>query len=75
MDARDNGAAVLLVSAELEEVMSLSDRIAVIYEGKIMGTIDAAEATEEGLGLWMAGITTAQPTKEAEGEFACQESM
>jgi ABC-type uncharacterized transport system ATPase subunit len=57
VDARDKGAAVLLVSAELEEVMSLSDRIAVVYEGEIVGTIDAAQATEEGLGLWMAGIT------------------
>jgi ABC-type uncharacterized transport system ATPase subunit len=57
VNARDRGAAVLLVSAELEEVMSLSDRIAVIYEGKIVGTIDAANATEEGLGLWMAGVT------------------
>ena len=57
VDARDNGTAVLLVSAELEEVMSLSDRIAVIFEGKIVGTIDAEKATEEGLGLWMAGIT------------------
>jgi len=57
VDARDRGAAVLLVSAELEEVMSLSDRIAVLYEGQVVGTIDAAHATEQGLGLWMAGIT------------------
>lgn len=55
--ARDRGAAVLLVSAELEEVMSLSDRIAVVYEGNIVGTIDADKATEEQMGLWMAGIT------------------
>ena len=48
---------MLLVSAELEEVMSLSDRIAVLYEGKIVGEIDANLATEEKLGLWMAGIT------------------
>jgi simple sugar transport system ATP-binding protein len=70
LDARDRGAAVLLVSAELEEVMSLSDRIAVIYEGKIVGTIDAAKATEEGLGLWMAGVTeehAAQQKEEAHG--------
>jgi ABC-type uncharacterized transport system ATPase subunit len=46
-----------LVSAELEEVMSLSDRIAVLYEGQIVGNIDADQATEDGLGLWMAGIT------------------
>ena len=57
VEARDKGAAVLLVSAELEEVMSLSDRIAVLFEGEIVGTIDSADATEEGLGLWMAGIT------------------
>ena len=57
VDARDRGAAVLLVSAELEEVMSLSDRIAVIYEGEIVGVIDASQANEESLGLWMAGIT------------------
>jgi simple sugar transport system ATP-binding protein len=55
--ARDRGAAVLLVSAELEEVMSLSDRIAVLYEGEIVGTIEGSLATEEQLGLWMAGIT------------------
>jgi general nucleoside transport system ATP-binding protein len=57
IEARDKGAAVLLVSAELEEVMSLSDRIDVIYEGKIVGEIDASLATEEQLGLWMAGVT------------------
>ena len=56
VEARDNGAAVLLVSAELEEVMSLSDRISVLYEGRVVGTIDSKDATEEGLGLWMAGV-------------------
>jgi simple sugar transport system ATP-binding protein len=63
VEARDSGTAVLLVSAELEEILSLSDRIAVLYEGRIVGEIDAAEATEEGLGLWMAGITE-EPTAE-----------
>lgn len=53
---RDNGKAVLLVSAELQEVMSLSDRIAVIYEGEIVAVVDAKEATEEKLGLLMAGV-------------------
>jgi len=57
IETRDRGAAVLLVSAELEEVMSLSDRIAVLYEGKIVGTIEARQATQEQMGLWMAGIT------------------
>ncbi len=68
VEARDSGTAVLLVSAELEEVMSLSDRIAVLYEGKIVGEIAGQDATEQGLGLWMAGITEAAPMKEKEVE-------
>jgi simple sugar transport system ATP-binding protein len=59
ISARDNGMAVLLISAELEEVMSLADRIAVMYRGKIAGVVDATEATPEGLGYMMAtgGLT------------------
>jgi general nucleoside transport system ATP-binding protein len=53
--ARDMGLAVLLVSADLNEVMSLSDRIIVMYEGKIMGELSQGEATAEKLGLLMAG--------------------
>ncbi|MEZ4629275.1 MAG: ABC transporter ATP-binding protein [Deinococcales bacterium] len=53
--ARDKGLAVLLISADLNEVMSLSDRIIVIYEGKIMGELSQIEATAEKLGLLMAG--------------------
>jgi simple sugar transport system ATP-binding protein len=52
---RDRGAAVLLVSAELDEIMALSDRIAVMYRGEIVATVDAATVTREKLGLWMAG--------------------
>jgi simple sugar transport system ATP-binding protein len=51
---RDEGTAVLLVSAELDEIRSLSDRIAVIYEGKIV-SIEPADAPEERLGLLMTG--------------------
>ncbi len=58
IEKRNDGAAVLLVSAELDEIMSLSDRIAVMYEGKILYTVDAAQATREELGLWMAGGPT-----------------
>lgn len=47
---------MLLVSEDLDEVMSLSDRIAVIYEGRIMDIMPASEATEEKLGLLMAGV-------------------
>lgn len=54
---RDQGAAVLLVSAELDEIMSLSDRIAVMYKGQIIKVVKAGEATREELGLLMAGIT------------------
>ena len=52
---RDEGNAVLLVSLELDEVMNVSDRIAVIYEGKIVGIVDAKEADENTLGFMMAG--------------------
>lgn len=54
---RDAGVAVLLVSAELDEILSLSDRIAVMYRGKVVATLPATEATRENLGLLMAGIT------------------
>ncbi|MCL4248721.1 MAG: ABC transporter ATP-binding protein [Anaerolineae bacterium] len=52
---RDRGVAVLLVSAELDEIMSLSDRIVVMFGGRIMATLPIAEATREKLGLLMAG--------------------
>jgi simple sugar transport system ATP-binding protein len=55
---RDAGAAVLVVSAELDEVMSLADRIAVMYHGQIVAVVPADQATREDLGLLMAG---AQP--------------
>jgi simple sugar transport system ATP-binding protein len=56
--ARDQGMGVLLVSADLNEVLSLADRILVMYEGRIMGELTPKEATEEKLGLLMAGITS-----------------
>ena len=56
IEQRSNGVAVLLVSAELDEVMSLSDRIAVMYKGKIIDIVPIAEATREKLGLLMAGV-------------------
>ncbi len=55
VNMRDAGAAILLVSAELDEIMGLADRIAVMYEGEIVATLDAKEATREELGLLMAG--------------------
>lgn len=58
--ARDKGMAVLLVSADLNEVMSLSDRIMVLFEGKVMGELTQQEATAERLGLMMAGTAQGQ---------------
>ncbi|MEK3886914.1 ABC transporter ATP-binding protein [Bacillus sp. FSL K6-3431] len=55
IEQRDNGKAVLLISFELEEILNVSDRIAVIYEGKIVAIVDAAKTTEQELGLLMAG--------------------
>ena len=52
---RDAGKAVLLVSLELDEVMNLSDRILVMYEGEIVGEFDPKQITVEELGLYMAG--------------------
>lgn len=54
---RDQGKAILLVSVELDEIMSLSDRIAVMFDGRIMGERLPAETNEQDLGLLMAGIT------------------
>lgn len=57
IEQRDKGKAVLLVSLELDEILNVSDRIAVIYEGKIVGVVDAKKTTEQELGMMMAGAT------------------
>ncbi|GAX88470.1 heme ABC transporter ATP-binding protein [Effusibacillus lacus] len=57
VEQRDKGKAVLLFSLELDEIMSLSDRIAVIYEGRIVGIVKPEEVTDHDLGLMMAGGT------------------
>ena len=53
---RREGAAVLLISEDLDEILALSDRIAVIYEGQIMDILPREQATPEKLGLLMAGV-------------------
>ncbi|PRZ15504.1 nucleoside ABC transporter ATP-binding protein [Laceyella sediminis] len=63
IEQRDNGKAVLLVSLELDEVLKLSDRVAVIYEGKIVGWVDPKNTSEEELGLLMAGSVKQQEVK------------
>ena len=62
---RDKGKAILLVSLELDEVMSLSDRILVMYEGKIVGEFDPKKITVQELGLYMAGAKRAEKEGEA----------
>ncbi len=54
--ARENGAAVILISENLDEIFDLSDRIAVMYEGEIVGLVPAREATRHQVGLWMSGV-------------------
>jgi ABC-type uncharacterized transport system ATPase subunit len=61
LEARDQGVAVLLVSVELEEILSLSDRIVVLYRGQIAGELDGGAAAEEDLGVLMAGGSIAVP--------------
>ena len=56
IEQRKKGAAVLLISEDLDEVLALSDRIAVIYEGRIMDILPRQNATPEKLGLFMAGV-------------------
>jgi ABC-type uncharacterized transport system ATPase subunit len=65
IEKRDEGTGVLLVSSELDEILALSDRIAVMYRGQIMEIVDAAKATKEYLGLLMAGIKPEAAAKVA----------
>jgi simple sugar transport system ATP-binding protein len=65
VEKRDDGCAVLVVSSELDEVMSLSDRISVMYDGQILATVPAEGATKEQLGLLMAGVTEEKPAQVA----------
>src|SRR4029079_677468 len=70
IEKRDAGTAVLLVSNELDEILSLSDRIAVMFKGKIIDTVNADETSKEALGLLMAGVhgdgTSPAPPKPQE---------
>lgn len=60
IEQRSEGTATLLISEDLDEILALSDRIAVIYEGQIMDVVDREKATPEGLGLLMAGVRSEQ---------------
>jgi ABC-type uncharacterized transport system ATPase subunit len=63
VEKRDAGCAVLLVSPELDEVLSLADRVAVMYEGQIIATLPAEDATKERVGLLMAGVREKSPAE------------
>jgi len=62
---RDNGVAVLLISASLDEIMALSDTVGVIYRGRLVGVLPRAQANVELLGLMMAGETLAEARRAA----------
>jgi simple sugar transport system ATP-binding protein len=64
IQARDNGAGVLLVSSELDEVLALADRVAVMYRGRVLATLDPNTPREQ-IGLLMAGITDADAATDA----------
>jgi simple sugar transport system ATP-binding protein len=57
---REAGTGILLISEDLDEICALSDRIAVMYEGRIIGIVDRGQATREQLGLMMAGVSQAE---------------
>jgi general nucleoside transport system ATP-binding protein len=66
LEQRAAGKAILLISEDLDEIRALSDRIAVIYEGRILGIVDRGQATVEEIGLIMAGIPMEEAMKRAE---------
>ncbi|MCA9881358.1 MAG: ABC transporter ATP-binding protein [Anaerolineae bacterium] len=70
VDVRDQGAAILLVSVELDEILALSDRVAVMFEGRIVATLDIDEVNEEKLGLLMAGSSLPEDDHSAYEEMA-----
>lgn len=67
IEKRDDGVAVFLVSAELDEIMGLSDRIAVIFKGQITAVVAADEVSKEQVGLMMAGSTLEEALAQAPG--------
>lgn len=67
VELRNAGAGIVLISEELEELLNLSDRIAVLYEGKIMGILDNSGVDIEEIGLLMGGRTAAMKKEAAHG--------
>lgn len=70
VEERDRGAAVLLLSTELDEILELSDTVLVLYQGRVMAQIPQKEAQRETVGLLMAGVQ-AGDSAERKGEIVC----
>ncbi len=58
---RDNGTAVLIISEDLDEIMTICDRVLVMYEGTIIGSADPRVNTREEIGMLMAGVRSGPP--------------
>jgi simple sugar transport system ATP-binding protein len=74
LDARDQGVAILLISVELDEIMSLSDRILVLYQNQIAGEVNPAHTTKEEIGLLMGGSSLEFAEPEWQKEVADMET-
>ena len=72
MAAPDSGMAVVVISSYLPEILALSDRIAVMYKGRIMDIVDANKVSKEHLGLLMAGI---HPSETATAQSSATEKV
>ncbi|MCD7736378.1 MAG: ABC transporter ATP-binding protein, partial [Lachnospiraceae bacterium] len=64
LNYRDQGNSVILISSELTEIMSLSDRVIVMYKGRISGEVDPKTVSTMRVGLLMAGITEAKEANQ-----------
>jgi simple sugar transport system ATP-binding protein len=73
LEQREAGTAVLLISEEMEELLALSDRIAVIYEGEIMGVVDSKDAEVNEIGLMMCGTRASEARLSSEWQLASEE--
>jgi simple sugar transport system ATP-binding protein len=74
MEAKKEKAGILLISEDLEEILSLSDWVAPIYEGKFMGIIPGEEAKRESVGAMMAGLRLKQGRDEPEDTEGAEET-
>lgn len=67
VEQRDQGTAVLIISEDLDEVMAISDRILVMYEGAVIGSADPRRSTREAIGLLMAGVAAGAHAEQPAG--------